>query len=207
MSKKTCKLYRNVSDIINPSISRKNISDYKIVFNDELVPVQVFYPDINTVLDKVSIYIHGREICSDFYEEYALKTKNVVIVIDFSRENYDKEIEDIVNYMVEELIKENIKKENITLVGDFTGSDVIIELNEKIRYFNELGKVLISPIEEDLSKYNFTNTLVLSNKEDQVSNEQIEYYLLKESLYDFIHDMDVVTNEKIYKYILNFIER
>lgn len=207
MSKKTCKLYRNVADIINPSISRKNISDYKIVFNDELVPVQVYYPGINSSLENISIYIHGREICNDFYEEYAIKTNNIVIVIDYSRDNYEEELEKITNYIIEELVKEKIKYENITLIGDFTGSDIIIELNDKINKFNKMNKILISPIDDDLNKYSFTNTLILSNNEDQVSNEKMEYYLLKESLYDFIHDIDIVTNEKIYKYILDFIER
>lgn len=209
MSKKECKLYRNVSDILSPSISRKNISDYKIIFKEELPPVQIYYPSIDTELDKVSIYIHGREICNDFYEEYAIKTNNIVVLIDYPRENYLEELDTMVNYIIEELHKSKISYNNMSLVGDFTGADIILELSSKIskKVFDEMDKVLISPIEDDLSKYDFSNTLVLSNNEEQISNEVQGYYLLKESLYDFIHDMDIVTNERIYKYILDFVER
>ena len=38
-------LYRNLYDIIHPSISRQNISDYKIKIDNNLVPLQVYYPD------------------------------------------------------------------------------------------------------------------------------------------------------------------
>ena len=207
MSKKTCKLYRNVSDIINPSISRKNISDYKILFNDELVPVQIYYPSIDTILDRVTIYVHGRELCNDFYEEYALKTNNIVIVIDYSKENYEEELVRMINYIIEELVKQKIEYKNITLLGDFTGSDLIIGLSDRIDSFNELDKILISPIDDDLSKYEFNNVLILSNNEEQIPNDKMVYNLIKESLYDFIHDIDIITNEKIYKYILSFIER
>ena len=209
MSKKECRLYRNVSDILSPSISRKNISDYKIIFKEELPPVQIYYPSIETELDKVSIYIHGREICNDFYEEYAIKTNNIVVLIDYPRENYLEKLDVMVNYIIEELHKSKISYNNMSLVGDFIGADIILELSSKIskKVFDEMDKVLISPIEDDLSKYDFSNTLVLSNNEEQISNEVQEYYLLKESLYDFIHDMDIVTNERIYKYILDFVER
>ncbi len=209
MSKKTCMLYREVKDILSPSISRKNISDYKIIFREDLSPVQIYYPNIDVELDKISIYIHGREICSDLYEEYALKTNNIVILIDYSKETYLEDLDLIVNYIIKELHKAKISYKSISLVGDFTGSDIIFELSSKIdkKIFDEMDKILISPIEDDLSKYEFSNTLVLSNNEEQVSNDKMEYHLLKESLYDFIHDMDIVTNEKIYKYILDFIER
>ena len=33
----SCRLYRNLYDIIHPSISRKNISNYKIIFNDKYI--------------------------------------------------------------------------------------------------------------------------------------------------------------------------
>ena len=38
------KLYRTVKDLITPSISKVNISNYRIVFDDDLLPVRVFYP-------------------------------------------------------------------------------------------------------------------------------------------------------------------
>ena len=51
-----------------------------------------------------------------------------------------------------------------------------------------------------------TNTLVLSNNVDIVSVNNMDYKLLKESLYDFMHDIDLATNEKIYKIIIDYIK-
>ena len=38
------KLYRNLYELIKPSISRKNITEYSIVLNDNVLPIKVFYP-------------------------------------------------------------------------------------------------------------------------------------------------------------------
>ncbi len=205
----TCKLYRNVKDILNPSISRKNISNYQIIFKEELTPVRVFYPNINVDLNKIVIYVHGREICPDFYEEYALKTNNIVILIDYSKEHSLEDLEACIKFIIEELRKAKIDYSNISLVGDFTGADTILELIDvmDVDTYNSIDKILISPIDDDLKDYDILNTLVLSNNEEQTPNDKMDYHLLKESLYDFIHDIDIVTNEKIYNYILDFIER
>ena len=38
------KLYRNLYEVIHPTISKRNISEYKIILKDDLVPIRVFYP-------------------------------------------------------------------------------------------------------------------------------------------------------------------
>ena len=40
----TYKLYRTVYEIIHPTISKKNISNYKIMMQEDLVPLRIFYP-------------------------------------------------------------------------------------------------------------------------------------------------------------------
>lgn len=40
----TYKLYRTVYEIIHPTISKKNISNYKIMIQEDLVPLRIFYP-------------------------------------------------------------------------------------------------------------------------------------------------------------------
>lgn len=207
--KKTCKLYRDIIDILNPSISRKNISDYKIIIRDDLLQVQIYYPSINTTLDKVSIYIHGREICNDFYKEYALKTNSIVFLIDYKKENYIENLDDTISFIIKELLNNNVSSNNIKVVGDFLGADIILELISKSKkdIYNKIDKLLISPTSEDLSKITDSNILVLSNNEKQKFSNKTNNILLKESLYDLIHDIDIVTNEKIYKYILDFLER
>ena len=41
---KKYKLYRTLYDIIHPSISRKNITNYNIIINEKLLPLQIYYP-------------------------------------------------------------------------------------------------------------------------------------------------------------------
>ena len=36
------KLYRSVYEIIHPTIPKKNISNYKIMIQEELVPLRIF---------------------------------------------------------------------------------------------------------------------------------------------------------------------
>ena len=36
------RLYRTVKDLLHPSISKKNISNYKIIINDDILPLRIF---------------------------------------------------------------------------------------------------------------------------------------------------------------------
>ena len=53
------KLFRSVKEILHPSISKKNISDYKIVIEEDLLPVRIFYPKKVSNLKDVILFIHG----------------------------------------------------------------------------------------------------------------------------------------------------
>ena len=205
MNKSTCKLYRNVHDILHPSISRKNISQYKIILKDKIPTVSVFYPEIDAKLDKVAIYIHGDEVLPNFYEEFAARTGMIVLLINYSGNNVFEDSAKVGKYLYDELNKCGI--DNVILIGDFTGSDVILELSEKTDdlWYKDIRKILLSPTVVDLSKYNINNALVLSNNEEQISSKNMNYHLVKESVYDLTHDMFTVTNEKLYKYINKFV--
>ena len=71
------KLYRNVKDLIHPSISKRNISDYRIILNDNLLPVRVFYPKKVSNMKKVIIYIPGDGNVTDSYGKYTEISKSV----------------------------------------------------------------------------------------------------------------------------------
>ena len=64
------KLYRTVREILHPTISKKNISNYKIVVDNNLLPVRVFYPQKVTNMSKVIIYIHGDIKLTNCKEKY-----------------------------------------------------------------------------------------------------------------------------------------
>ena len=79
----TCKLYRGVYDIIHPSISRKNISEYKIVLDEDIAPIRVFYPKKEISLEKVIIYIPGEDINYDFYDSFAKQSNRMIFMLDW----------------------------------------------------------------------------------------------------------------------------
>lgn len=137
------KLFRTIKEILHPTISKKNISDYKIIISEELLPLRIFYPKKVTNLSNVMIYIHGDgklTSCEGKYSDIAssFATELDQLVISMEYENYNN-IEDInkitkktFTYIYNELIKANIHSENITLVSDSNASIYTINIVEKM---------------------------------------------------------------------------
>ncbi len=137
------RLFRSVQEILHPSISKKNISDYKIIIDEDILPVRIFYPKKVSDLSRVMIFIHGNakvtdcmESYSDICKEITKNTNSLVIAIEYEEEqdHYKDMIEDIyktVKYLCERLVKDGIDKKNIILAGDSTGGNIITSLNEK----------------------------------------------------------------------------
>ena len=199
-NKEPCKLYRNIHEIIHPSISRKNISEYRIIIKDELFPIQIFYPSKEIELKKVLIYIHSKEIDYDYYQDLALKTKRIVLVIDY--QDSKEKLIDTINYIINELNNNIIMNDSIGIMGDFDGASLILEVNSSL--VSSIKKVLLSPTNLELEKYNTKNILIISNNEKQTNYENV--CIIKESIYDFVHDINLATNEKIYYLIINYLE-
>lgn len=152
------KLYRTVYEIIHPTISKKNISSYRIVFNDEVLPVRVFYPKRVSNISKVIIYIPGfGEISgclgdySEIIKNIAHETEELVIALDLDDlgefnylEVFDKCFTSF-SYLSSELEKLGIASSNITLMGDSVGATVALSIIKKSK--NEDNKlVLFYPI-------------------------------------------------------------
>ena len=53
----TYKLYRTIYEILHPTISKKNISNYKIIIQENLIPLRIFYPKKISKIDKIIIYL------------------------------------------------------------------------------------------------------------------------------------------------------
>ena len=135
------KLFRTVTEILHPTISKKNISNYKIIIDEEILPVRIFYPKKVSNLDKAIIYIHGNGIITDCAEKYsdickkiASKTDRLVIAIEYNEDKrkYKEMYESIYNtvkYLYKELNRNTIENENICLMGDSTGASIIAGIN------------------------------------------------------------------------------
>lgn len=130
-----CRLYRTVHEIFHPTISKKNISNYKIIFGNELLPVMVYYPNKVSNLDRVIIYVHGENSiteCSNSYNticnKIATTTDSLVIALDYPNLKWQKLIKNCfqsIDYLSTEIEKEGIEKEKIILMGDSTGASII----------------------------------------------------------------------------------
>ena len=78
------RLYKTVRELFHPTISKKNISDYKIIVNENLLPLRIFYPEKVTNMKNVIIYLPGDVKLTKCYEKYseisnmfALRTNNL----------------------------------------------------------------------------------------------------------------------------------
>lgn len=155
------KLYRNVYEILHPTISKKNISNYKIVIDEELVPLLVFYPKRVSNLNSVIIFIPGDGDVSGCRYEYSKICKDIskecdklVVALDyFEIENKFPQVldkcEKTVLYLLNEFEKCGILSENITLMGDSTGANLIGAMT--LRNHNASGskfcrEVLLYPV-------------------------------------------------------------
>ena len=85
-----CNLYKSIREILHPSISKKNISNYKIIIDQDLLPLKVYYPKKVSNLNNILIYIEGdsnitKNVLGDnFYlEKFAKEYNQLIIEIDY----------------------------------------------------------------------------------------------------------------------------
>lgn len=135
------RLFRSVKDILHPAISKKNVSNYKIVIEQDILPVRIFYPKRVTGISKIMIMIHGNAKVTDSVENYSnickklsTITNAMIIAIEYKekKESYEETIQEVyktVKYLYDRLMKNNIEKKDIILVGDSTGCNIITAIN------------------------------------------------------------------------------
>lgn len=226
------KLYRKVKDIITPSISKRNISLYKIVFEEELLPVRVFYPKKVSNIENIIIYVPGDVSitkCKSKYasicQELALELDKLVIAIDYyeTKTTINKKIlniEKLIKYLYKELELAGIDKNNITLMGDSTGGKIISTItkdfiNNNLEFIKK--EVLLYPIKIDIKEkiINYPKTLVLTGDLDPNKMEGEEFYKLlsdeskliniEYANHGFISTKDIDIRHKYLKEIKEFI--
>ena len=97
------KLYKSVREILHPAISKKNISNYRIILKEELLPIRIFYPKKVTSLEKVVIYVQGssrviNEDYSSILSSLSTDLDRMVISIDYNDEvSIEEQIKSIYN--------------------------------------------------------------------------------------------------------------
>lgn len=191
----SCRLYRNLYDIIHPSISRKNISNYKIIFNDNLIPVRIFYPNRDTKLGRIIIYIHGDKTNDKVYEEIAKRTDSIVIFLEYRKEKIEIDCNNMIEYLLKGLTECNISLENVLLMGDDIESNFLLQLENE----NRVKKIFIMPNFHLKKQLNMDNMMIIT--EDNKKEESDSIYQIDERLDDFILHNNITLNEKIYRII------
>ncbi len=175
-----CKLYSDMEKIIHPTISKKNISNYRIVLSEEIVPVRIFYPEKVSHIEQIIIYVHGISsvsLCSFYYSklcmELAVNSNHLVIAIDYdeAKRYLDilKDCKACVQYLYDELTKFGINRNHITLMGDSIGATMVIGINRLLE--GAIPKsILLSPVlsrnsfmENEVSKNDKANYLLVNN--------------------------------------------
>lgn len=182
------KLFRTVNEILHPTISKKNISDYRITLDEDVLPVRVFYPKKVTNIEKVIIYIHGDGVVSNCMEEYSKICKNfavlsnsLIIAIEYDevKKEYSeiiKEITNTIKYLYDKLIINNIVEENITVMSDSTGCFILNQINK-------VNKDI--PIRKELLFYPVLKT---NYKKSDLKNEDFNIGLI-ERINDYFKDI------------------
>ena len=212
------KLYRTVHEIIHPTISKKNISNYRIVLEDNLSPLLIFYPSKVSKIDKIIIYLHGDPKitkCSnnnDFCKDLAIKTSSLIISLDYDELTY-RNLYNLakrtIKYLMEKLKEENITDSNIVLMGDSSGANIISNIkckNKKILFYPPVGGKYKKMLEENKNYY---NTNFISNLETYFSvyskSENKIFPLLNK---DYINESKcliiVGTSDPLYKENIEF---
>lgn len=193
------KLFRSIREIINPAISKKNVSDYKIIFDEECLPLRVFYPKKIIDISKIIIFIHGNDTVTECTSKYAeickklaLKTNHSVFAIDYKdlKGNYKEMyqgIYDTIKYLYKELERNGIDINNITLAGDSTGCNIVTGIN----YLNKKE----IPIKQEILFYPVLS-LEYSTKSYESMNRNEDYNIgLVERLDKYYHT--IVNDEDI----------
>lgn len=195
------KLYRSLYEVIHPTISKRNISNYKIVLEEDLVPIRVFYPEKISSIDSFIIYIHGiGEITgkshsySSICKELAINTKKLVLAIDYRFGDDFKfpvplvDCYKMVKYIYQNINDYGIDPNKIVIMGDSFGGNLVASLTLKAKYEGDFvinKQVLISPILDN----NINGDVKFNNEVYYAVNKVFDYY---------VSDLDKIDNPLVY---------
>lgn len=158
---KKYKLYKSVYEIIHPAISKKNVSSYRIVLRDDLLPLLVFYPKKVSSLESIILFVPGDgEVSgclnrySDICHEISTHCDRLVIAIDYF--DLERRFPDSLDmcyktilYLVDELEKLSVTSDNVILMGDSVGANLISAMTIRSLHDNKKicsKEILLYPV-------------------------------------------------------------
>ena len=150
------KLYRTVKELLHPTISKRNISNYKIVVDEKMLLLRVFYPKKVSNIRDVILFVPGEGSITECEGQYSdissylsKELDKMVISIDYERAADDMEqlldkIYQTIYFIYNQLIKEDLSVNNINIMGDSTGANIILNIIDKLNSADmKFGKMLL----------------------------------------------------------------
>ena len=181
-------MYRDVENILSPSISKKNISNYRLLLDEDLLAIKVFYPNKLATIDSVLFYFHGvgdislvKKGYSSLCGEIAKRCDVLVIAIDYD-DPYKENNNVKRSYDTIKKICEGIDFSNVYVGGDSYGGILSMEVCNLINKKGDFSfdkQILLYPIVK-----------VDNKKVNELINVHIEYNGEIES--DFIDNEDTL---------------
>lgn len=196
----TYKLYRTVYEIIHPTISKKNISDYKIMLQEDLIPLRIFYPKKISKLEKAIIYIPGKtwivngiKNYTDVCQELVKELDTIIIALDYELPNQAymeivKSSYETIKYLVDGLKRVGIEQEKITVIGDSTGASILANIS-MIKENNIPKQILLYPA-LDLTFSKKYKSLEQNNKLDLLTMPHLETFSKKYISKDYLSPLN-----------------
>ncbi len=128
------RLYKKIEELFHPSISRSNISNYKIILDDNLMPIGVFYPNKEISLDHIIIFITDGD--KDFCKDLAVHTNCLVFSLQVKSKYSFTKYYEVVKYLYQH-IKQIVSNANITLMSDVNNTNLLEKVVVKGKKTNE----------------------------------------------------------------------
>lgn len=187
------KLYRTVYELFHPAISKKNISNYKVVLDEKLLPILVFYPEKISNAKSIIIYVPGNGKVNGMFGKYrdigkemAKETNRLVIMIDYFGSNLkfptvSNKVFKVISYLYEEFINNGINMDDVCLMGDSTGCMIIKDILDKLKKKSKIFKkeVFLFPVVQNSYDNYSWNEMYINlnlNLEKKLTNYLKKYY-------------------------------
>lgn len=120
MQQTNCKLYRKLEEVFHPSISRENISNYKIILQNDLIPVGIFYPKKEVPLNRMMIYITDQK--NNRGKDLAIYTNHLVFVLEKAGKDFMNQCYLMIKYLYNQMEYFCISSDCITIMSDINSN-------------------------------------------------------------------------------------
>ncbi len=193
--KKNYKLFRVLQKVINPSfINKKDYEDIVFELHDRSVKARVFKKVHGVENPKLIIFIHGGGWVTGSVDSYtntcnelSNKTKRIVIAIDYRlAPEYPypfgfNDCYEAINLIMENLESLNLKEEDVCLMGDSAGGNLVAAVSLKARDTRDFcvkKQILLYPaLQTDYSNKTKYKSVIENGKDYLLTQRQLQEYI------------------------------